>query len=98
MNEERLMQVLIAPRVSEKATRVGDNDQQYIFDVLRDATKPEIHAAVERMFSVQVARVRVCNIKGKTRVFKRIRGQRPSLRKGYVTLKSGFNIDFMGRE
>lgn len=98
MNEERLTQVLLAPRVSEKATRVGDAHRQFVFNVMCDATKPEIHAAVERMFNVQVAHVRVCNIKGKARLFKRIRGRRPSIRKAYVTLRPGFEIDFMGRE
>ncbi len=92
------MQVLIAPKVSEKATRVGEAHQQHVFVVARDATKTEIHAAVEYMFSVQVARVRVCNTKGKKRVFKRVRGRRPDVRKAYVTLKPGFDINFMGRE
>ena len=62
---ERLMQVLIAPQVSEKSTFVGEKNNQVIFRVLLDATKPEIKAAVELMFKVQVTHVETSNVKGK---------------------------------
>ena len=57
MNQERLLQVLVEPQMTEKATRIGDKHRQYVFKVLRDATKPEIKAAVEKMFNVQVTGV-----------------------------------------
>ncbi len=99
MNAERLHRILVEPRISEKATKLGEEPQkQFVFRVMPDATKPEIKQAVEAMFGVQVSHVRVCNIKGKQKSFRRQRGRRPGLRKAYVCLKAGFDIDFMGRE
>ena len=65
MNQERLMQVLLAPQISEKATWVADKNEQVIFRVASDATKPEIKAAVELLFKVQVESVQVSTVKGK---------------------------------
>lgn len=96
MNQERLMNILLAPHVSEKSTRIADADRQVVFKVVRDATKPEIKGAIELMFNVQVADVRVCNVKGKTKRFGRMEGRRSSWKKAYVTLKPGHDIDFMG--
>ncbi len=96
MNKEKLLQVLIAPRVSEKSTRIGDANKQFVFDVIPDATKPDIKAAVEMMFNVQVASVRVSNLKGKTKMFRRSIGKRSDTKKAYVSLRPGFDIDFMG--
>lgn len=70
MNQERLMQVLLAPQISEKATYVADKNEQVIFRVATDATKPEIKAAVELLFKVQVETVQVANVKGKVKRFK----------------------------
>ncbi|MGH8598113.1 MAG: 50S ribosomal protein L23 [Gammaproteobacteria bacterium] len=95
MNNERLLQVLIAPQMSEKATRVGDKHNQYVFKVLRDATKPEIKAAVEQLFKVQVAAVRVLNVAPRTKQFRGRTGVRQGWRKAYVSLKEGFSIDFL---
>jgi large subunit ribosomal protein L23 len=53
MNQERLMQVLLAPQISEKATWVADKNEQVIFRVASDATKPEVKAAVELLFKVR---------------------------------------------
>ena len=64
-NQERLMQVLVAPQISEKATYIADKNEQVIFVVAPDATKPEIKAAVELLFKVQVESVQVSNLKGK---------------------------------
>lgn len=96
MNQERLMNILLAPHVSEKSTRIADADRQVVFKVVRDATKPEIKGAIELMFNVQVADVRVCNVKGKTKRFGRMEGRRSNWKKAYVTLKPGHDIDFMG--
>jgi large subunit ribosomal protein L23 len=92
-DEGRLAQVLVAPIVSEKATRVGEKRNQVLFKVLRDATKPEIKAAVELMFKVEVKGVSVVNTKGKTKRFGRSIGRRDNVRKAYVTLKPGQELN-----
>ena len=93
---ERLMNVVIAPVVSEKSTRVADKHRQYVFRVADSATKPEIKAAVELMFNVQVKGVSVANIKGKTKRFGRSVGRRDNIRKAYVTLQPGQELNFSG--
>jgi large subunit ribosomal protein L23 len=92
----RLAQVLVAPIVSEKATRVAEKHNQVLFKVLRDATKPEIKAAVEAMFKVQVDSVRTVTQKGKTKRFGRTIGRRDHVKKAYVALKEGQEINFAG--
>ena len=94
MNAERLMQVILAPVVTEKATMVAEKNQQFAFRVVADATKPEIKAAVELLFKVQVESVQVLNRKGKVKRFGRFVGRRRSERKAYVALKEGQEIDF----
>ena len=94
MNAERLMQVILAPIVTEKATFVAEKNQQVGFRVVADATKPEIKAAVELLFKVQVESVQVLNRKGKVKRFGRFMGQRRNERKAYVSLKDGQEIDF----
>ena len=95
-DEGRLAQVLVAPIVSEKATMIAEKRNQVLFKVLRDATKPEIKAAVELMFKVEVMGVSVVNIKGKTKRFGRSVGRRDHLRKAYVTLKEGQELNLSG--
>jgi len=95
-DEGRLMQVLVAPIISEKATMVADKTNAVTFKVLQDATKPEIKAAVELMFSVQVKGVSVANIKGKQKKFGRSQGRRDNIRKAYVTLAAGQELNFSG--
>jgi len=98
MNQERLMQVLLAPIVSEKGTRVADTNRQYIFKVMTDARKPEIRKAVELMFDVKVDGVQVINMRGKTKRHGQTTGKRADWKKAYVTLAEGHDIDFMGAE
>jgi large subunit ribosomal protein L23 len=93
-NQERLMQVLLAPQISEKATYIADKNEQVIFIVASDATKPEIKAAVELLFKVQVESVQVANIKGKSKRFGRSMGRRSDVRKAFVCLKPGQEINF----
>jgi large subunit ribosomal protein L23 len=93
-NQERLMQVLIAPQVSEKSTFVGEKNNQFVFRVLQDATKPEIKAAVELMFKVEVNKVQTANTKGKEKRFGRFIGRRRSWKKAFVSLKPGQEINF----
>ena len=95
-DEGRLMQVLVAPIVSEKATQVAEKTNAVLFKVLRDATKPEIKAAVELMFKVEVTGVSVLNQKGKTKRFGKTVGRRDHVRKAYVTLKPGQELNFGG--
>jgi large subunit ribosomal protein L23 len=94
MNTERLLQVLLAPIVTEKATFVAEKNQQVAFRVVDTATKPEIKAAVELLFKVQVESVQVLNRKGKVKRFGRFVGRRRNERKAYVSLKEGQEIDF----
>lgn len=94
MNQERLMQVLIAPHVSEKSAVMGDKTAQHVFQVLSDASKVEIKKAVELMFKVKVESVRVLNAKGKTKRFQSAVGRRSDLKKAYVRLAEGHEINF----
>ena len=95
MNQERLMQVLLAPQISEKATYVADKNEQVIFRVASDATKPEIKAAVELLFKVQVETVQVANVKGKVKRFKGSAGRRKGWKKAFVSLTPGQEINFV---
>ena len=93
-NQERLLQVLVAPQISEKATYVADKNNQVVFVVAPDATKPEIKAAVELLFKVEVTSVQVANLKGKAKRFGRSMGRRSDVRKAFVSLKPGQEINF----
>ncbi len=95
-DEGRLSQVLLAPIISEKATHLGEKRNQVLFKVLRDATKPEIKAAVELMFKVEVASVSTLVQKGKVKRFGRSTGRRDHVKKAYVSLKPGQELNFSG--
>jgi len=94
--EGRLAQVLVAPIVSEKATLISEKQNQVTFKVLRDATKPEIKAAVELMFKVDVESVQTVLQKGKVKKFGRSIGRRDHVKKAYVSLKAGQELNFSG--
>jgi large subunit ribosomal protein L23 len=96
IDEGRLMQVLVAPIVSEKATMVAEKSNAVTFRVLQDATKHEIKAAVELMFKVEVKGVSVLNTKGKAKRFGKSMGRRNNIRKAYVMLKPGQEINLTG--
>lgn len=93
-SQERLMQVLLAPQISEKATMLAEKSNQVVFVVTPDATKPEIKAAVELLFKVQVSSVQVANAKGKVKRFGRTIGRRSNVRKAFVSLGAGQEINF----
>ena len=93
-NQERLMQVLLAPVVSEKSTFIGEKRNQYVFHVVPNATKPEIKAAVEFLFKTEVKSVSIMNVRGKQKRFGRFMGKRASWKKAYVALKPGQEINF----
>ncbi|NLR74825.1 MULTISPECIES: 50S ribosomal protein L23 [Leeia] len=97
-NQERLMQVLLAPQISEKSTRLADKFEQVVFKVVKDATKPEIKAAVELLFKVQVESVQVANMKGKQKRFGKVMGRRKDWKKAFVCLKPGQEINFAAGE
>ena len=93
-SNERLMTVLLAPVVSEKGTFIADKYEQVVFRVLQNATKPEVKAAVEMMFKVQVESVQIANVKGKKKRFGTHAGRRGNWKKAYVSLKPGQEINF----
>jgi large subunit ribosomal protein L23 len=98
-NQERLMQIIYAPQVSEKSTRLGDKHGQVVLRVAADATKPEIKAAVEFLFSpkdkkIEVLSVQVANMRGKDKRFGKYIGRRKNWKKAYVCLKHGQDINF----
>ena len=98
MNQERVFKVLMAPHISEKATVVSDQNNQFVFKVAKDASKAEIKAAVEQLWEVKVKSVQTLNVKGKTKRFGRGMGKRADWKKAYVSLQEGFDIDFLGAE
>ena len=97
-SKDRLAGVVIAPHVSEKAARIAADGSQYVFRVRRDATKPEIRAAVEFLFEVKVDAVRVVNQAGKAKRFGRSLGRRSDWKKAYVRLAEGQKIEMGGSE
>jgi large subunit ribosomal protein L23 len=94
MNNDRLYKVLMAPVVSEKSTMLGEKHNQIAFRVRPDATRQEVRAAVELLFKVQVDGVRILNQKGKQKRFGRFEGKRSNVRKAYVSLGAGQEINF----
>jgi large subunit ribosomal protein L23 len=97
-SQERLMNVLLAPQISEKATHVAEKNEQVIFRVASDATKPEIKAAVEMLFKVNVNSVQVACVKGKVKRMGRLVGRRNDWKKAYVCLAPGQEINFAAGE
>ena len=95
---DRLMNVVLAPVVSEKSTFVADKNRQYVFRVADKATKPQIKAAVELMFKIKVEGVTVLNVRGKERRFGRLSGRRRNWKKAYVRLAAGQEINFAATE
>ena len=94
-SEERLMKVLQAPVISEKATMVAEKNEQIVFRVLPDATKPEIKAAVELLFKVEVESVQTVNREGKQKRSGRFNGRRNHTKRAFVCLKPGQEINFV---
>ncbi len=94
MNKERMYTILVAPHFSEKSSNVGDNSNQYVFEVARNATKIEIREAVETLFEVEVTHVSTLNKKGKNKRTARGVSRTKSWKKAYVRLAAGQDIDF----
>ncbi len=96
-SQEKLINLLIAPHITEKTSLAMQNANTYSFRVLRNSTKPEIKAAVELMFGVKVAGVQVVNETGKSRRFGRLQGRTQDIKKAYVRLAPGQTIDYEAR-
>lgn len=97
-NQERLLQIILGPHISEKSTAAAEAGNQVVFRVRRDASKPEIRKAVEMLFEVKVDDVSVVNVPGKAKRFGARMGQRSSWKKAYVRLAPGQDLDFIGAE
>jgi len=98
MNSEKIFKIILGPHVSEKSTRAAEKGNQIVFRVRPDASKQEIKAAVEKLFSVEVQSITVANVKGKNKAFGRTPGRRQDWKKAYVKLKPGQDINFAGVE
>jgi large subunit ribosomal protein L23 len=98
MSNERLYEVLLSPRMTEKSTKIGESSNQYVFKVTTDSNKKEIKDAVEKLFEVNVESVRIVNVKGKSKSFKLRTGKRNDWKKAYVRVQEGQVIDFLGGE
>jgi large subunit ribosomal protein L23 len=98
MNKERVFKILLGPHISEKASVIAELNNQVVFRVIPDATKPEIKTAVEQMFNVTVEGVQVVNAKAKRKRTRYGFGARSGIRKAYVTLQKGQEIDFVSVE
>ena len=96
MSKESLYKVLLAPRMTEKSTRVGESSNQYVFKVTTDSNKQDVKDAVEKLFEVNVESVRIVNVKGKSKSFKLRTGKRNDWKKAYVRVQEGQVIDFLG--
>lgn len=94
MNDLKLYQVIEGAHISEKGTIVADRSNEFVFRVAKEATKQEIKAAVEKIYSVAVKKVTVLNVKGKVKRTWRGRSRKPNWKKAYVCLKEGHDIDF----
>ncbi len=95
MSNDRIFKVLLAPRVTEKTARVGEQGNQYVFQVATDASKAEIRNAVEALFEVNVESVQVVNVKGKSKSFKARQGKRSDWKKAYVRVQEGQVINLL---
>lgn len=93
MNEKRMYQVIKAPHTTEKTVRMADKQKQVAFKVAQDATKDEVKEAVQKLFSVTVTSVQIVNIKGKRKQFKQREGRRSDIKKAYISLAEGHDIN-----
>jgi len=93
MSQERLYHILLAPRVTEKSVALAEAANQYVFKVVKTATKQEVKEAVEALFEVKVEQVRTVNVKGKQKNFSRRSGQRSDWKKAYISLAEGHSLD-----
>jgi large subunit ribosomal protein L23 len=91
-NDTRHYDLIYAPIITEKAT-IASESNQFVFKVRREATKPQIKAAIEKLFDVKVTAVNTLLRKGKAKVFRGVRGRQQDFKKAIVTLADGHRID-----
>lgn len=96
MKQERLLKIIISPHTSEKAALATEKNNEYVFKIAHSATKPEVKDAIQLLFSVKVAAVRILNVKTKPKRFGNTQGRSKAWKKAYVTLETGQQIDFAG--
>jgi large subunit ribosomal protein L23 len=92
MKQARHYDTIVAPVITEKAT-VASESNQFVFQVARAATKPQIKEAIEKLFDVKVTAVNTLLRKGKTKTFRGVRGRQQDMKKAVVTLADGYRID-----
>jgi large subunit ribosomal protein L23 len=95
MNQERLLKVILSPHISEKATIGVEKRNEYVFEVVGCATKPEVKDAVEQLFNTKVKTVRIVNVRPKKKTFRGIEGTHKGWKKAYVTLQADQKLDIM---
>ena len=98
MNQERLLKVILSPHVSEKATIGTEKNNEYVFQVMKCSTKPEIKDAVEFIFNTKVKCVRIVNVIAKAKSFRGIQGARKGWKKAYVTLQADQKLEVAGAQ
>ncbi len=97
-NQERLMKIILAPHISEKASVAAEANNQYVFQVINDATKSEIKDAVEFLFNSKVKQVRVTSVKPKKKMFRGKEGVRQGWKKAYVSLQADQKLEIVGAQ
>ena len=97
-NQARLLTIILSPHVSEKATIGAEKNNEYVFHVIQNATKPEIKDAVESLFNAKVKSVRIVNVMTKKKMFRGMEGKRQGWKKAYVTLQSDQKIELAGAQ
>lgn len=96
MSQERLLKILLSPHVSEKATIGAEKNNEFVFKVVKTASKPEVKDAVEMLFNTKVKDVHIVNVRPKKKMFKGSEGVRSGWKKAYVTLHSDQKLEFVG--
>ena len=90
-----LYNIVIAPIITEKATKISEKNQ-YVFKVKIDSNKKEIKQAIEKLFKVKIKKIKTIKIKGKSKIFKGTKGRRSDYKKAIICLNKGENLDYSG--
>lgn len=98
MNQERILKIILSPHISEKATIGAEKNNEYVFQVMKCATKPEVKDAVEFIFNTKVKSVRIMNVIAKAKSFRGVQGTRKGWKKAYVTLQADQKLEVAGAQ
>jgi large subunit ribosomal protein L23 len=90
-----LYNVIVSPVITEKATKISENNQ-YVFKVAISSDKKIIKQAIEKLFKVKVKSINTTKVRGKVKIFKGTKGKRADYKKAIVSLKEGENLDYSG--